>query len=128
MKNSNRPWGKCNRPCDIHTAFLIPKYPGENDLQMVKSGVTKTHDGTLDVKPQRFLFDYCITPHSTNRMAPIEVPKKRKRISRLDLLHPSLQGRMYNKQTEVKLEKGRGIQQSSKLMADRNESSRHRLV
>ena len=56
----------------------------------------------MEVKLQRFLFDYRRTPQSTTRKSPMEILNNWKMRSRLDLLHPSLQGKIHKKQKPMK--------------------------
>ena len=84
-----------------------PYHPASNGLgelavQTVKSGITKTAGDNTEVKLQRFLFDYRRTPQSTIGKSPMEILNNRKMRSRLDLLHPSLQGKIHKKQKLMK--------------------------
>ena len=67
---------------------------GERALHTVKSGITKTAGDNMEVKLRRFLFDYRRTPQSTTGKSPMEILNNWKLRSRLDLLHPSLQGKI----------------------------------
>ena len=84
-----------------------PYHPASNGLaeravQTEKSGITKTAGENVETKLQRFLFDYRRTPQTTTGKSPMEVLNQRKMRSRLDLLHPSLQGKVHKKQTQMK--------------------------
>ena len=68
----------------------------------MNSGITKTAGDNVETKLQRFLFDYRRTPQATTGKSPMEVLNKRKMRSRLDLLHPSLQGKVHKKQIQMK--------------------------
>ena len=81
---------------------------GERAVQTLTFVIVKTEGDTLDVKLQRFLFDYRRTPHSTTGKSPMEVLNKRKMRSRLDLLQPSLQGHVRKKQTQMNMDHDRG--------------------
>ena len=61
----------------------------------------------MEVKLQRFLFDYRRTPQSTTGKSTLEILNNRKMRSRLDLLHPSLQGKIHKKQKLMKEMKDR---------------------
>ena len=74
----------------------------ESGVQIVKSGITKTVGDNVETKLQRFLFDYRRTLQSTTGKSPMEVLNQRKMRFRLDLLHPSLQGKLHKKQIQVK--------------------------
>ena len=75
---------------------------GERAVHTVKSGIIKTAGDNMEVKLQRFLFDYRRTPQSTTGKSPIEILNNRKMRSRLDLLYPSLQGKIHRKQKLMK--------------------------
>ena len=75
---------------------------GEQAVQTVKSGITKTARDNMEFKLQRFLFDYRRTLQSTTGKSPMEILNNRKMRSHLDLLHPSLQGKIHKKQKLMK--------------------------
>ena len=68
----------------------------------MKSGIAKTAGDNMEVKSHRFLFDYRRTLQSTTGKSPMEILNNRKMRSRLDLLHPSLQGKIYKKEKPMK--------------------------
>ena len=65
-------------------------------------GHTKTAGDNVERKLQRFWFDYRRTPQTTTGKSPMEVLNQRKMTSRLDLLRPSLQGKVHKMQTQMK--------------------------
>jgi len=67
---------------------------------LIKQGICKQSTGTLNDKISRLQFQYCITPHSTTGMAPAEMLIGRRLRSRLDLLKPSTEQRIANKQQQ----------------------------
>ena len=75
---------------------------GERAVQTVQSGIIKTAGDNMEVKLQRFLFDYRRIPQPTTGKSPMEILNNRKMRSRLGLLHPSLQGKIHKKQKLVK--------------------------
>ena len=83
-----------------------PYHPASNSLaervvQTVKSGITKAAGDNVETKLQRFLLDYRRTPQTTTGKSSMEVLNQRKVRSRLDFLHPSLQGKVNKKQTHM---------------------------
>ena len=75
-----------------------PYHPASNGLaeravQTVKSDITKAAGDNVETKLHRFLFDYRRTPQTTTGKSPMEVLNQRKMRSRLDLLHPSVDGK-----------------------------------
>ena len=56
----------------------------------------------MQAKLYRFLLQYRITPHTTAGRSPAELLNGRKLKTRLDLLHPALQGRVKQKQSNMK--------------------------
>ena len=86
----------------LHTILPLKALQKGSNMQTVKSGITKTAGDNVETKLQRFLFDYRRTPQTTTGKSPMEVLNQRKRRSRLDLLHPSLQGKVHKKQTQMK--------------------------
>ena len=82
-----------------------PYHPSSNKLaekavQIVKHGLKKMKDGTLNDKLSRLLFTYRITPHSTTGISPSELLMGRKLKSRFDLLKPNIAVRVEQKQQE----------------------------
>ena len=74
----------------------------ERAVQTAKRGLGKQHGGDLMTKLSRFLFKYRITPHETTGVSPSELMFKRKLRTRLDLLQPSMKGRIVSKQQSMK--------------------------
>ena len=109
-----------NDPCFISlefTDFLTtngikhwkssPYYPSSNRLaekavQIIKQGLKKMKDGSLNDKLARLLFSYRITPHSTTGISLLELLMGRKLKSRFDLLKPNIATRIEQKQQQQK--------------------------
>ena len=86
----------------IEHITVAPVHPSSNGqaervVQTVKKGIEKAPGRDLNTKLQRFLFHYRVTPHSTT-----ELLNGRKLKTRLDLLHPALQGRVRKNQSSMK--------------------------
>ena len=84
-----------------------PYHPASNGLaekavQIVKHGLKKMKDGTLNDNLSQLLFTYHITPHSTIGISPSELLMDRKLKSRFDLLKPNIAIRVEHKQQEQK--------------------------
>ena len=81
-----------------------PYHPASNGLaeravQTLKNALKKEPGGiSLETQISRFLFSYCITPHSTTGVAPSELLMGRRLRSRLDLLHPDIAERVRKRQ------------------------------
>ena len=109
-----------NGPCFISSEFedfltvngikhwrSSPYHPSSNGLaekavQIIKQGLKKMNDGSLNDKLARLLFNYRITPHSTTGISPSELLMGRKLKSRFDLLKPNIAARVEQKQLEQK--------------------------
>ena len=74
----------------------------ERAVQTVKDVLKKVSEESLQTKMSRFLFNYRITPQTTTGLSPAELLMKRKLKTRLDLLHPDLQGKVQKKQMKMK--------------------------
>ena len=70
----------------------------EKAVQIVKHGLKKMKDGTLNDKLSRLLFTYHKTPHSTTGISPSELLMGRKLKSRFDLLKTNIAIRVEQKQ------------------------------
>ena len=84
-----------------------PYHPATNGLaeraiQVVKRGLKKVMDGTIQARIARVLFTYRITPQSTTGISPAELLMGRRPKSRLDLLKPSVSLHVENKQYQHK--------------------------
>ena len=81
-------------------AAYHPKSNGlaERAVKIVKDGLKKMSEGTIEDRIARFLFTYRITPQSTTQMSPAELLMGRRLRSRLDLLKPNLAQRVEKKQ------------------------------
>ena len=84
---------------------MAPYHPASNGLaeravRTIKQGLRKMTEGSLSAQIARFLFQYRNTPHSTTGMIPAELLMGRKLRSRLDLVRPSLQRHVQDKQEQ----------------------------
>ena len=84
-----------------------PYHPSSNGLaekavQIIKHGLKKMKEGSLNDRLARFLFDYRITPHSTTGVSPLELLMGRRLKSRFDLLKPNIATKVEQKQREQK--------------------------
>ena len=64
----------------------------ERAARIFKEGMKKMKERTIKTRLARFLFNYCIPPHTTTGVAPAELLLKRRVRTRLDLLHPKNRG------------------------------------
>ena len=74
----------------------------EKAVQIVKQGLKKMKDGSMNDKLSRLLFTYHITPHSTTGVSPAQLLMGRNLKSRFDLLKPNLTVRVEEKQQQQK--------------------------
>jgi transposase InsO family protein len=84
-----------------------PYHPSSNGLaeravQTVKEGVKKTAGDSFHMKLHRFLLRYRITPQSSTGRSPAELLFQRRLKTRLDLLHPTMQGKVHKQQLQMK--------------------------
>ena len=95
---------KTNGIRHILVAAYHPKSNGlaERAVKIVKDGLKKMSEGTVEDRIARFLFTYRITPQSTTQMSPAELLMGRRLRSRLDLLKPNLAQRVEKKQLQQK--------------------------
>ena len=89
----------------IRHVLVAPYHPASNGLaeravRIIKDGLKKMSEGTLSDRVARFLFQYRNIPHSTTGMIPAELLMGRKLRSRLDLIRPSLDERVQDKQEQ----------------------------
>ena len=89
-----------------------PYHPSTNGLaeravQSFKQGLKRMQGESLVLKLARYLFCYCITPHSTTGLFPAELLKGRHPRSVLDLVHPDPVQRVESRQQQQLV--GRGI-------------------
>ena len=91
----------------IRHVLVAPYHPASNGLaeravKIFKQGLRKMAEGTLSDRIARFLFQYRNTPHTTTGMIPAELLMGRRLRSRLDLIKPSLDQRVQDKQGHQK--------------------------
>ena len=109
-----------NGPCFVSSEFedfltingikhwrSSPYHPSSNGLaekavQIIKQGLKKIKDGSLNDRLARLLFSYRITPHSTTGVSPAELLMKRQLKSRFDLLKPNIATKVEQRQREQK--------------------------
>ena len=85
-----------------------PHHPASNGLaeravQIVKNGLKKVAEGTINTRLAKILFAYRITPQSTTGVSPSELLLIRRPRCRLDLVKPNIQRRVENKQLAQKI-------------------------
>ena len=78
----------------IRHVYSSPYHPASNGLaeravQVVKNGLKKITEGSLEIRLCKFLARYRLFPQSTTGVSPAELLFKRKPRSKLDLLLPS---------------------------------------
>ena len=97
---------KANGVKHIKTSPYHPSSNGEAErfVQVFKHALKAGKDdpGTLNLKLSRFLLVHRNTPSSTTGVSPAELFMKRLLRSRLDLLRPSVKGRVQGRQAEQK--------------------------
>ena len=84
---------------------IAPYHPSSNGLaeravKVFKQGIRKLTEGTVNDRIARSLFQYRITPHTTTGVSPAEMLMGRRLRSRLDLLKPSVEQRVEEKQRQ----------------------------
>ena len=84
-----------------------PYHPSSNGqaeraVQTVKQGLKRTPGKTVQERLSKFLFKYRLTPNSMTGVAPCELLMKQKLRSSLDLVFPTVQGRVEDKQAKQK--------------------------
>ena len=84
-----------------------PYHPATNGLaeravQILKRGLKKVKNGTIQSRIAQFLFAYRITPQATTGVSPSELLLGRRPRSRLELLKPNLTARVEDKQQQQK--------------------------
>ncbi len=100
---------ECMRNNGIRHLRSAPYHPATNGeaerfVQTFKRSLhaSKNDDGTVPQKLARFLLTYRATPHATTGVPPAELFLKRQLRTRLDLLKPSVEGHVHDKQLEQK--------------------------
>ena len=83
---------------------VAPYHPASNGLaeravRLLKEGVEKMGEGSIQNKISRFLLRYRTTPHSTTGVPPAELLMKRKLHTQLDRIFPSVADRVRSKQS-----------------------------
>ena len=91
----------------IRHTKVSPYHPASNGqaepgVRIFKEGVEKMEGGSTQSKLSRFLLRYRVTPHSTTGVPPVQLPMKRHLSTKLDLVRPSVENRVLDKQTQQK--------------------------
>ncbi|XP_043197488.1 uncharacterized protein K02A2.6-like [Amphibalanus amphitrite] len=91
----------------LRTPAYHPSSNGQAEaaVKVVKEGLKKYVEGTLEVRLTRVLFKYRTTPHSTTRQTPAEVLMGRKLRTHLDLVFPDLRSTVEFQQDQQILRK-----------------------
>lgn len=92
---------------NIEHVQTAPKHPSSNGLaeravQTVKRGVKKTTGTSLEMRIQKVLLTYRVTPQETTGKSPSELLMKRKIRTRLDLVRPNLSRTVKMRQSTMK--------------------------
>ena len=87
----------------VRQIFSSPYHPSSNGLaeramQSFKDGMKFSTSEPLEKRISKFLFLYCLTPHSTTGMAPAELLLRRIPRSKFDLMKPDLLSSVRQKQ------------------------------
>ena len=87
---------------------VAPYHPSSNGLaertvQVFKRSFKKEKAGTIEERLARMLIKYRTTPHSTTGVSPSELLFSPKIKTRLDLIKPSLETKVYKKQQNQKI-------------------------
>ena len=85
----------------------LPYHPQSNGLaeqavQIVKKGLRKVTEGTLNTRLSTVLFTYRTTPQSCTGLSPADLLLHYKPLTRLDLLFPSVSGKVEKSQFRQK--------------------------
>lgn len=75
----------------------------ERAVQTMKQGLKKLTQGSMETRVARFLSMYRITPQTTTGLSPAELLFNRKVRTRLDLVQPSVERQVVQKQSQQKL-------------------------
>ena len=67
----------------------------ERAVQLVKRGLVKLKDGTMETVLSRYLMTYRVTPHSTTGSSPSELLMGRKQRTLLHAVHPSISSNVF---------------------------------
>ena len=93
---------------ELSTSLQHPHHPASNGLaeravQIVKNGLKKLTEGTINSRLSKILFAYRMTPQSTTGVSPSELLLGRRPRCRLDLVKPNILHRVESKQFSQKL-------------------------
>ena len=87
----------------ISSPAYHPSFNGlaERAVQLVKRGLAKLKDGSMETRLARYLMTCRVTPHSTTGTSPSELLMGRKLRTQLDAVHPSITGTVHRKQDKM---------------------------
>ena len=88
-------------------------------MQIIKHGLKKVTDGSIQSRLDRVLMSYRITPHSTTGVAPAELLLGRQPRTRLDLLKPNTAERVEAKQQAQQDSHNKLAKERSLLVGDK---------
>ena len=91
---------------NVEHVQTAPKHPASNGLaeravQTIKNAVKKLSNGNLEMKLQKVLMRYRITPQATTGKSPSELLYRRRMRSRLDQVRPDLVRKVRMKQSSM---------------------------
>ena len=100
----------------IHHSTSAPFHPASNGLaeravQTFKAAMRKQESGSLEDKLARFLFRYCITPHSTTGETSAKLLMGWQLHSHLSQMHPDLERKVSLEQSRQKEQHDKGAQE-----------------
>ncbi|XP_038065755.1 uncharacterized protein K02A2.6-like [Patiria miniata] len=91
----------------------VPKHPssnglGERAVQTVKNGMKKMKGCNLEMRLQKFLLQYRVTPQASTGKSPSELLYRRQILTKLDKLRPDLAKKLKRQQNQMKDQADRG--------------------
>ena len=100
----------------IRQITSAPYHPATNGLaeravQTFKMGMKKSKPGDITTQLARFLFHYRTTPHSTTGVTPAELLMGRPLRTHIDLVKPSIDSRVREKQSDQKRNHDKRVKQ-----------------
>ena len=73
----------------------------ERAVQLVKRGLTKMTDGSMQTRLARYLLTYRVTPHGTTGSSPSMLLKGRQLRTLLDVVHPNIGAKVHKSQEKM---------------------------
>ena len=106
----------------IRPILCAPYHPSSNGLaeravQTLKEAMRKT-EGNLEIRINRFLSQYRITPHATTGQPPAQLLMGRRPRTLLDLLVPDITTQVHRSQERQKTAHDQGVKPQSFLVGD----------